>query len=175
MTARGPTRARVSWFKQTRSRVSAHLVLSEDGKSAAQMVAYANKAWHACDFNAVSEGIELGGYSAKGFASSEWRSAAALVAWRLEANGLPATWARGGEGAGFTSHYDLGSAGGGHLDPTTDPAKWEQFIELVAAAHETLKRADGVVAVSVADGVTTASRKRACHPPLTLRFRRGHG
>ena len=128
----------VSWFSQARSRVSAHLVLSEDGTRATQMVAYANKGWHACDFNPFSEGLEMGGYTAKGFDAPEWDAAAAVVAWRLKVNGLKPIWAKGGQGEGFESHYGLGAAGGGHFDPTTDTQVWSAFVARVQAA-------DGVV------------------------------
>lgn len=125
----------VSWFAMARSQVSAHIVLSEDGRQATQMVAWANKAWHACNFNPISEGIEMAGYSGKGFDAPEWDAAAAIVAFRLKANGLPPVWANGGAGEGFTSHYDLGAAGGGHNDPTTDSAVWAAFVKRVQDAY----------------------------------------
>ena len=124
----------INWFSISRSEVSAHLVLRDDGLEATQMVAFGNKAWHACAFNSVSEGIEMAGFAAKGFAAPEWDAAAAVVAWRLHANGLPCRWAEHGDGAGFCSHHDLGTAGGGHDDPTTDPQVWQAFVARVAAA-----------------------------------------
>ncbi len=125
----------VSWFAQTRSSVSAHLVLREDGGEATQMVAWGNKAWHACAFNSDSEGIEMAGIAAKGFGAPEWAAAAAIVAWRLKENGLPCRWAEHGVGLGYCSHHDLGTAGGGHDDPTTDPKVWAMFMGLVEAAY----------------------------------------
>ena len=126
----------VGWFAQQRSQVSAHIVLRDDGAEATQMVAFANKAWHACSFNPISIGIELAGYAAKGFDAPEWQSAAAIVAWLLHRHSLPATWARGGIGAGFCSHHDLGASGGGHTDPCEVGAPvWLAFIDLVAKAY----------------------------------------
>jgi peptidoglycan hydrolase-like protein with peptidoglycan-binding domain len=125
----------ISWFAQARSQVSAHIVLSEDGTQATQMVAWANKAWHACSFNPFSEGIEAAGFAAKGFSASEWDALAAIVAFRLHENGLPCRWAEKGIGEGFCSHYDLGAAGGGHKDPTTDQGVWDAFVARVAAAY----------------------------------------
>ena len=125
----------INWFAQTRSQVSAHLVLSEDGTQATQMVAWANKAWHACAFNPFSEGIEAAGYAAKGFGAPQWDALAAIVAYRLHVSGLPCRWAEKGVGEGFCSHYDLGQAGGGHRDPTTDPAVWQAFVRRVEAAY----------------------------------------
>ena len=125
----------ISWFAQARSQVSAHVVLSEDGTQATQMVAWANAAWHACSFNPVSEGIEVAGFAAKGFADEEWGALAAIVAYRLHENGLACRWAERGIGEGFCSHYDLGAAGGGHRDPTTDPAVWQAFVKRVEAVY----------------------------------------
>lgn len=123
----------VSWFSQPQSGVSAHFVLKEDGSEAVQMVHLDDKAWHAKAFNSRSIGIEMAGFASKGFSDAEWQSAANIVAWLLKEYSLPAQWAHHGQGQGFTSHYDLGAAGGGHSDPTTDSAKWQQFVALVQA------------------------------------------
>jgi hypothetical protein len=122
----------IAWFAMPESRVSAHLVLREDGREATQMVAWGNKAWHACDFNAFSEGIEAAGYAAKGFPDSEMAALAAIVAWRLQANGIPLQEATVGNGwTGFTEHAKLGAAGGGHHDFTEDPYVWSSFVSRV--------------------------------------------
>lgn len=125
----------IAWFKQAASQVSAHLVLSEDGQSATQMVDWKNKAWHACAFNSVSEGIEAAGYSAKGLGAPEWLALAAITAFRLKSNGLPPIWAEGGGGEGFCQHRDLGAAGGGHFDISPNPAVWQSFIDMVRDAY----------------------------------------
>ena len=125
----------VNWFSQTRSQVSAHLVLREDGAEATQMVEFGNNAWHACSFNRRSIGLEMGGFEAKGFGSAEWQAAANIVAWLLKRYSIPLRWAEKGIGAGFCSHYDLGPAGGGHHDPTMDPKVWQSFVTLVDAAY----------------------------------------
>lgn len=125
----------ISWFSQKASQVSAHFVIREDGKEATQMVDPAEKAWHAVEFNSVSIGVEMAGLSAKGFGAPEWQAAAEIVAYLLHRYQLPCQWAKGGAGAGFCSHYNLGRAGGGHSDPTTDPAIWDHFIGLVNAAY----------------------------------------
>ena len=125
----------ISWFGMAKSQVSAHIVLRDDGKEATQMVAFGNNAWHACAFNRRSIGVEMAGYSAKGFADPEWTAAASIVAWLLKKNGIPARWAQRGVGAGFCSHYDLGAAGGGHNDPTTDSRVWAAFVGRVMGAY----------------------------------------
>lgn len=119
----------ISWFAQARSQVSAHLVLKEDGTEATQMVSFANKAWHAVSFNPFSEGIEAAGYASKGFGAPEFDALAALVAWRLKANEIPCQEANSTNNwTGYTEHWKLGAAGGGHSDFTTDSTTWEGFV-----------------------------------------------
>ncbi len=126
----------VSWFAMARSQVSAHIVLSEDGRQAIQMVAWANKAWHACTFNPFSEGIEAAGYAARGLGGPEWDALAAIVAFRLHENGIPCKVASAANGwTGFCQHADLGAAGGSHHDITSDPAVWGAFVAKVEMLH----------------------------------------
>lgn len=126
----------IDWFARPSSKVSAHFVIKEDGSEATQMVDLADKAWHACAFNSRSVGIEMAGLASKGFGAAEWQAAANIVAFHLHHLQIPCKWARGGVGPGFCSHYDLGKAGGGHRDPTTDAAVWAHFVELVKAAYD---------------------------------------
>lgn len=121
----------INWFSSKKSQVSAHIVLREDGNEATQMVAYRQKAWHCAAFNSRSIGIEMAGFAARGYNINEWRKAARVVAYFLRKHNLPARWAKGGVGKGFARHYDLGAAGGGHTDPTTNLAKWLWFVALV--------------------------------------------
>ena len=39
----------IGWFAMPRSRVSAHIVLSDDGTEATQMIAWRDKAWAVCN------------------------------------------------------------------------------------------------------------------------------
>lgn len=123
----------ISWFSQKKSGVSAHFVLKEDGSEATQMVHLDDKAWHAVAFNSRSVGLEMAGFAKKGFASAEWEAAANIVAWLCKEFKIPVQWAKGGQGPGFCSHYDLGKAGGGHSDPTTDGSVWQSFVNDVHA------------------------------------------
>lgn len=124
----------VSWFQQARSRVSAHIVMSEDGTQAVQMVDWANKAWHVCNINSWSEGIEAAGYSHKGLGQPEWLALAEIVAFRLHAHGLPSVRVRGNPHGGFCQHADLGMAGGGHTDITYDTNVMAAFEKMVQDA-----------------------------------------
>ena len=125
----------ISWFASKISGVSAHFVIKEDGNEVTQMVDICDKAWHACAFNGRSIGFEMAGFAAKGFGSPEWNAVANIIASHLHHLQIPIRWARGGVGPGFCSHYDLGQAGGGHRDPTTDSAVWTKFVGLVQDAY----------------------------------------
>jgi hypothetical protein len=126
----------VSWFTQVRSQVSAHLVMREDGGEVTQMVPLGEKAWHACNANPYSIGIEGAGVGAHGFADAWWAGMAIIVAWLLRRYGLPCRWAADGVGEGFCSHHDLGPVGGGHEDPcAVGSSEWTRFIGLVEAAY----------------------------------------
>ena len=117
-----------NWFSQARSQVSAHLVLKEDGSEATQMVAWGNKAWACCAFNAVSESIEMAGYENRGFSDAALNALANIVAYRLHINGLTPRFAEKGIGEGFCRHLDLGAAGGGHIDWTLSDDVWNAFV-----------------------------------------------
>lgn len=123
----------VQWFANRHSQVSAHLVLKEDGSEATQMVPYAKKAWHCASFNSRSIGLEMAGFAKDGYGENELAVAARIVAFLLQKHGLPPRWAKGGNGSGFCRHYDLGAAGGGHNDPTTDDKVWAAFVARVQA------------------------------------------
>lgn len=125
----------INWFFNPASQVSAHLVLKEDGSEATQCVPFARKAWACCDFNSRSISVEMAGMAKVGYGENEWLAAAAIVAWLLHKYDIPCRWAEHGEGAGFCSHYDLGAAGGGHSDPTTDASVWAAFVARVERAY----------------------------------------
>jgi len=118
--------------------VSAHLVLNDDGSECTQVVPLLKKAWHAVDFNSRSIGVEMSGFVAKGFTPGELSADANIVAWLLKKFNIPCQDALGGKRPGFTSHYALGAAGGGHVDPTTNPVVWAGYVARVAAAYAAL-------------------------------------
>jgi hypothetical protein len=124
-----------AWFANSHSQVSAHVVLKEDGSEATQMVPYSKKAWHCAAFNSRSIGLEMAGFAKKGYGPNEWAVAARIVAFFLHQHKLPAVWSRTGEDRGFCRHYDLGVAGGGHRDPTTDDRVWRRFVGQVQAEY----------------------------------------
>jgi hypothetical protein len=126
----------VNWFAQRASRVSAHLVMRDDGGEVTQCVALNDNAWAVCAYNRQTISIEGAGSEANGFSDAWWAMMAILVAWLLHRYDLPCRWAVDGVGDGFCSHADLGAAGGGHHDPTAvDSPRWAQFQHQVASAY----------------------------------------
>jgi peptidoglycan hydrolase-like protein with peptidoglycan-binding domain len=100
------------------------------------MVDDSNKAWHACDANPWSIGLELAGYSAKGFGAPEWQAAANVCAYLMRKHSIPLVHST--KGNGYCSHSDLGKDGGGHhdpMDPTSGNKAWENFEDLLAISY----------------------------------------
>lgn len=153
----------IEWFRNPKSAVSAHYVLRDNGQEATQMVDLSNSAWHVRQFNSCSIGIEMAGFASKGFNAVEWDAAAAMVAYLLHRYHLPAEWSRDGSGSGFCRHYDLGEAGGGHSDPTTDNVVWGGFIQRVQAAYAQQAPADWTV---TSDATAPAGAKPSTHADL---------
>jgi hypothetical protein len=98
------------------------------------MVHLADKAWHVCAFNSRSVGLEMAGFAKRGFPPVEMTAAAEIVAYLASHLQIPIRHARGGVGPGIESHHGLGAAGGGHSDPSTDPAFMDTFVASVQAA-----------------------------------------
>ena len=123
-----------AWFQMARSQVSAHFVIREDGGEATQMVDIGMKAWHACNVNPRSIGFEMAGISVKGFAAAEIQTLADIFAFHLHGMEIPCRHALDG-GPGFCSHFETGMLGGGHSDPSTDPAWMAKFADLVGVSY----------------------------------------
>jgi N-acetyl-anhydromuramyl-L-alanine amidase AmpD len=121
----------IEWFAMSRSNVSAHLVVREDGNEATQMVDLADNAWHACAFNQRSVGVEIGGFASRDFGAPLLATAARISAYFCYHLQIPVRHARAGVGPGMVSHHDLGPAGGGHHDPSDDPAFMDAFARMV--------------------------------------------
>ncbi len=129
----------VEWFAMRLSAVSAHYVVREDGGEATQMVDLADKAWHACNFNNRSVGVEMAGYEKNGFSSALLAATASIFAYLAHHLQIPVRHARAGVGPGIASHFDLGQAGGGHHDPSIDSSFMETFV---AAVQDEVNKGD---------------------------------
>ena len=120
---------------------SAHVIVRDDGLEATQLVAWDRKAWSCVAFNSVSDNIETPDvvWTASRLSpklETVLRVCARIVAFRLYKRGLQAEYISGSallDHGGFTRHADLGKAGGGHSDPTTDLNRWGMFCALVEA------------------------------------------
>lgn len=125
----------VSWFATSKSAVSAHLVLREDGAEVTQCVPFRFKAWHCCDFNPQSIGIECAGYAGK-LGSAQIQSLARITAYLCKKYDIPVRLVKANGRTlipGITCHQFLGAAGGGHTDPGWSDAGAEAFVSLVKA------------------------------------------
>jgi hypothetical protein len=123
----------VNWFAAKESQVSAHYVAKEDGLEVTQMVDLTDKAWHACYFNSRSVGWEMGGFAKSGFSEALLDTSALAFAYLCHHLQIPVRHARAGVGPGIESHWGLGAAGGGHSDPSRDPAFMDAFVARVQA------------------------------------------
>jgi hypothetical protein len=125
----------IAWLCMVKAQVSAHLCMKADGSEWTQLVPLSGKAWHACNANPYSIGVEAEGFTAKGFDDAWAKGLAWGVAWLLKRYGLPCRWAEGGAGEGFCSHHDLGAMGGGHFDICeVGSPDWRRFAGFVDQA-----------------------------------------
>ena len=135
----GSYRSAIKSMCDPKHEASAHLIVREDGREATQLVPWNRKAWACKFYNSMSDNIETPDWVWAGPMTKEkekvLRVCARVVAFRLHKRKLPAKWA-GKSGKGFIRHYDLGGAGGGHTDPTTNPHRWLQFVEMVRQEAE---------------------------------------
>ena len=90
-TTEGAYAGAISWFRNNASNVSAHYVVRRSDGHVTQMVRDSRKAWHACQNNADTIGIEHEGQSSN---SSQWtpallESSAQLTAWLVQEHNIP--------------------------------------------------------------------------------------
>lgn len=118
-----------------RDRVSAHL-LTDSSRRAAQLVPWHRKAWTCAAFNSASYNVEVDDAAWNGRDLGAFATAARIVAYLCKRTGIPPAWTRDPLNTpGVTRHLDLGRAGGGHSDPTTDIELWRRFVAAVAIEH----------------------------------------
>lgn len=114
-----------------KDRVSAH-VLTE-GTKAVQLVPWHLKAWTCAVFNSVTYNIEVDDNAWDGTDWDAFFTAAHIAAWLCHKTGIPPVWTRDlANKPGVTRHLDLGRAGGGHTDPTSNLTIWRNFVKQVA-------------------------------------------
>jgi hypothetical protein len=118
--------------KSSTNPVSSH-ILTEGRNTgvdvATQLVEWHKKAWAAAAFNSVGYQLEIDDDAWDGDDLGAAFTAARIVGFLCRRTGIPPTWSKKPlHDAGVIRHYDLGAAGGGHTDPTTDPVMWRWFI-----------------------------------------------
>jgi antitoxin (DNA-binding transcriptional repressor) of toxin-antitoxin stability system len=115
------------------SNVSAH-ILTDSNRVAAQLVPWHRKAWACASFNAASYNVEIDDDAWNGKDPAALATAARIVAFLCVRTGIPAAWQRQPlHGPGIVRHRDLGRAGGGHSDPTSDLVLWRSFVAACSA------------------------------------------
>lgn len=116
-------------------RVSAHTLIGHPNGGPVrcwQLVAWDAKAWACRGFNSSSYNLEVADDAWTGDDVESFRAAARLVAFLCARTGIPPLWTHvPTHDPGVVRHYDLGVAGGGHTDPTTDDAIWRSFMARV--------------------------------------------
>lgn len=121
-------------------RVSAHVIT--EGRNtgvdvATQLVPWDRKAWAAAAFNSPGYQLEIDDDAWDGDDFGALFTAARITAFLCRRTGIPPHWSRRPlEQPGIVRHFDLGRAGGGHTDPTTDPAVWQYFLALTQREYE---------------------------------------
>ena len=123
-----------NWLSHPQSQASAHVVYGEG--EAAQLVAWAEKAWTECELNPIGISVESSDaiwrrQDGHGFAQLA-RLVAGLCHFHLDACRYVDAHGIVAGSHGFTRHADGGALGCGHLAcPTTDLQLWRQFCERV--------------------------------------------
>jgi len=123
------------WFCNPAAQVSAHVCTDANSGTSARYVLDDHKAWHVCNYNSASLGIEQIGHTAqKHWERDELRETARWVArWSLM-HGIPIRHGQVSNGnvirSGVVRHQDLGQVGGGHGDPGSN----YQFVSMLDLA-----------------------------------------
>jgi len=114
------------------TQASAHVLTEGNGTGvdeATQLVPWDRKAWSCMAFNSISYNLEIDDNAWDGTDRGALLTAQRIAAFICHKTGIPAVWShRPTHDAGICRHYDLGRAGGGHTDPTTDPGEFASFI-----------------------------------------------
>lgn len=125
----------INWLCNPASDASCHVITEGKGTGvdvATQLVPWDKKSWSCVAFNTASYNIEADDDAWDNDDPGAFFTAAHVAAWLCHKTGIPAVWTHDPlHHAGITRHLDLGAAGGGHSDPTTDQTVWRNFIKQV--------------------------------------------
>jgi hypothetical protein len=130
----------IEWLRNPRSGVSAHIITEGNNTGvdvATQLVPWHLKAWAAAAFNSRGYQLEIDDDAWDGDDLGAAFTAARICGFICHKTGIPPVWSRNAHAqAGIIRHYDLGRAGGGHTDPTTDATYWRWFIRQCRREHD---------------------------------------
>jgi hypothetical protein len=106
----------VPWFHDPRAIVSAHLFNPKEGPML-QFVDLLEEAYAECAFNGESWSMEHEGYSGERMTHGQAERFRLFAVCAKKVAGIPYTWRPDAfHGPGWTSHGDLGIAGGDHIN-----------------------------------------------------------
>jgi N-acetyl-anhydromuramyl-L-alanine amidase AmpD len=129
----GMYRPSINWLKNPASDASAHVITEGKGTGvdvATQLVPWDRKAWSCSAFNSFSYNIEADDDAWDGDDPGAFFTAAHIAAFICHKTNIPALWTKDPlHKPGITRHLDLGIAGGGHSDPTSNSLLFKNFIE----------------------------------------------
>ena len=129
-----------TWLCNPKAEASAHVLTEGNGTevdTATQLVAWDKKAWACASFNSASYNIEVDDNAWDGSDPGAFAVAARIFAFICEQTGIPPVWSKDPlHKPGIVRHIDLGRAGGGHTDPTTDVKLWTSFVKQVGKELE---------------------------------------
>ena len=112
--------------------VSSHIITEGNRTGvdvATQLVPWDKKAWAAASFNSAGYQLEIDDDAWNGDDLGAAFTAARICGFLCRRSGIPAEQSRNPlHNPGIVSHFQLGRAGGGHMDPTTDMTLWRWFL-----------------------------------------------
>lgn len=161
-TTEGSYSGSVSWLKNPSAGASAHYVVKEDGTEITQLVADADRAWHATYYNSRSIGIECAGYAGQ---PGTWTQGILpklydLVAWLCYAYNVQVIHPAGTATASPPTNNFSGTGLVGHYQVQpwnrTDPGSFFDWNALVAAVNSRLGVANNDIVIDNTDPGFTA-------------------
>lgn len=130
----------IEWLRNPKAQASAHIITEGNGTGvdvATQLVPWDRKAWACASFNSASYNLEVDDDAWDGDDLGSAFTAARICGFLCRKTNIPPAWSKSPlSQPGIVRHYDLGAAGGGHSDPTTDVAYWKWFLRQVVREYD---------------------------------------
>jgi hypothetical protein len=130
----------INWLCNPKAQASAHWISEGNNTGvdvATQLVEWHKKSWGAAAFNPICYNLEVDDDAWDGDDLTAAFTAARMVAFICWKTGIPPVWSQNPlHNPGIIRHLDLGKAGGGHSDPTSDILLWKWFIKQCVREHD---------------------------------------